>query len=79
MTIWKTPPTPLADTAPLDVTRTRADAVSGPDAVQTKLPVLGAAAARTWKVAPPSRLSSIDTGSTPERLCVHVIVAGVPA
>ena len=70
---------PLAGTAPCEVTRTRAAAVSGPDAVQTKLPVFGAAAARTSKVAPPSRLSSIDTGSPPGRLCVQVIVTGVPA
>ena len=53
--------------------------MSGPDAVQTKLPVFGAAAASSSKVAPPSRLSSIDTGSPAGRLCVQVIVTGVPA
>ena len=41
VTIGKAAPTPLADRTPCDVTRTRACAVSGPDAVQTKLPVFG--------------------------------------
>ena len=79
VTIWNAGPTPPAGTAPVDVTRTRAAAVSGPDAVQTKLPVFGAAACRIVNVAPSSRLSSIVTGSTSGRLCVQVTVTGVPA
>ena len=76
--IWKAAPTWLAASAPVVATRTRAAAVSGPVAVQRKLPVLGAEAASSPKVAPPSRLSSIDTGSLSERLCVQLIVTGVP-
>ena len=64
VTIWKAAPTPLAGTAPIDVTRTRASAASGPVAVQTKLPVLGAAAASDLEA---SRRRRGSARSTPDR------------
>ena len=79
VTTANAPLAPLAKGGPFRVTRTSAAAASGPVAVQTKLPVLGAAAASISNEAPPSRLSSMSAVATPGMLCDQLIVAGVPA
>ncbi len=70
---------PTATTGPLAVTRTSACALSGPLAIQLKLPVFGTPAATVWNETPPSRLTSTNTVALAGRLSVQLIATGVPA
>src|SRR5437762_3947476 len=71
-----TPPGP-----PFQVTRTRASAAGGPVTIQgrnPKDPLLGAAAASSSYVDPPSRLTSTRSVSVWGTFVYHMIVAPVP-
>jgi hypothetical protein len=69
---------PLADGKPLEVTRARMVSDAGPVTVQLKVPLLGADAANSSKVLPPSRLTSMRTVSPAGKLWVQETFAVLP-